>query len=265
MLITGYCDDGGSAKFCVTRLTLAGALDTSFNSTGIKLYSATGQTGDVTRRVRILPGDASFLRTAAVYTATPALALLCRRPQRQRPARRGLRRSKLRLVQQRLTTVNMNLLHVAGDGKVLLGGHCGSPPQIVCMLRTNPNGTRTPLLARADCRRRCRTLAVPVSTAASSPPATSSGKRAVQFNRRRHRRITCVSRFDLGPASRQHCSLDIDDDGFVVKPQTDGLLWLRLLLGFRGNALTQNAVSSGALRASAAAIFDHAYNQCGVR
>ena len=60
MLITGYCDDSGSAKFCVTRLTLAGALDTSFNSTGIKLYSATGQTGDVTRRVRILPGDASF-------------------------------------------------------------------------------------------------------------------------------------------------------------------------------------------------------------
>ena len=50
------------------------------------------------------------------------------------------------------------------------------------------------------------------------------------------------------PPAGQHCSLDIDDDGFV-KPQTDGLLWLRLLLGFRGNALTQNAVSGGALRA----------------
>ncbi len=266
VLITGYCDDGGSAKFCVTRLTLAGALDTSFNSTGIKLYSATGQTGDVTRRVRILPGGRIILAgSCGVYgnSSTWRFCVAALNDSGQPDA--AFAGASFVWFSSVYTTVNMNLLHVAGDGKVLLGGHCGSPPQIVCMLRTNPNGTLDPTFGSGGL-----SSAVPNIGGASvyggfvapgnkllvSALCNSTGADTAW--------ITCVSRFDLGPPAGQHCSLDIDDDGFV-KPQTDGLLWLRLLLGFRGNALTQNAVSSGALRASAAAIFDHAYSQCGVR
>ena len=41
----------------------------------------------------------------------------------------------------------------------------------------------------------------------------------------RHDGLPASPRFGPLAHAGQHCSLDIDDDGFV-KPQTDGLLWL---------------------------------------
>ncbi len=49
------------------------------------------------------------------------------------------------------------------------------------------------------------------------------------------------------------CSLDIDGNG-SVETATDGILLLRALFGFTGNALRQDAVGAGASRSSAAAI-----------
>ncbi len=48
-------------------------------------------------------------------------------------------------------------------------------------------------------------------------------------------------------------ALDIDGDG-AVKPLTDGLLLLRHLFGFTGNALTSNAIGAGATRTTASEI-----------
>mgnify|MGYP000882979104 CR=1 FL=1 len=266
MLITGYCDDSGSAKFCVTRLTLAGALDTSFNGTGIKLYSATGQTGDVSRRVRILPGGRIILAgQCGVYGngSTWRFCVAALNDAGQPDA--AFAGASFVWFNSVFTSVNLSLLHVADDGKVLLGGHCNNPPQIMCMLRTNPNGTFDTSFGLGGL-----SSAVPNTGGANvyggfvAPGNKLLLSALCNVAGTDTTWITCVSRFDLGPPAGQHCSLDIDDDGFV-KPQTDGLLWLRLMLGFRGNALTQNAVSSGAQRATAPAIFDHAYSQCGVR
>jgi len=49
------------------------------------------------------------------------------------------------------------------------------------------------------------------------------------------------------------CNLDVDADGRVAGT-TDGLLVLRYMLGIRGNALTANALGSGAARSAAADI-----------
>jgi len=163
------------------------------------------------------------------------------------------------------TNVSMSLLHVSDDGKVLLAGHCNSPPQIACLLRTNANGSfdttfgiggLSSAAPHASGAQVYGGFVAPGNKLLLSALCNSAGTDTTW--------MSCISRFDLGPPAGQHCSLDIDDDGFV-KPQTDGILWVRLLLGFRGSALVQNAVSSGAQRATATAIFDHAYSQCGVR
>ena len=50
--------------------------------------------------------------------------------------------------------------------------------------------------------------------------------------------------------------MDIDDDGDTAA-LSDGLLLIRYLFGFRGDALISNAVGQGANRANAASIEDH--------
>ena len=52
------------------------------------------------------------------------------------------------------------------------------------------------------------------------------------------------------------CRLDIDGDGFI-KSETDGLLILRYLLGFRGDPLLSGLVPPSALRRSASSIEAH--------
>jgi hypothetical protein len=55
-------------------------------------------------------------------------------------------------------------------------------------------------------------------------------------------------------------SLDIDDDG-ARQPLTDGLLVLRYLFGFRGDALVSGALSPNCDSCSASSIESHIANQ----
>ena len=50
--------------------------------------------------------------------------------------------------------------------------------------------------------------------------------------------------------------MDIDDDG-TTQALTDGLLLIRYLFGFRGDALISNAIGQGATRTDAATIEAH--------
>jgi len=50
--------------------------------------------------------------------------------------------------------------------------------------------------------------------------------------------------------------MDVDDDGDTVA-LSDGLLLVRYLFGFRGDALISNAVGQGANRSDAATIVAH--------
>lgn len=267
MLVTGYCDDSGSSKFCVARLTLAGALDTSFNGTGIRTYTATGQTGDNTQNVRLLPGGRILLSGVCGIYGNGASRRFCvaALTDSGQPDAVFAGASYVWLNAISFTAVSPGLMHVSDDGKILLVGACGSSPQITCLVRLMPNGTLDATFGSGGLSNAVTSLtgvsiygirAVPGDKLLVSALCNSTGADSVWQS--------CVTRFDLGAPAGLHCSLDVDDDGFI-KPQTDGLLWLRLMLGFRGNALTQNAVSPGAQRATADAIYDHAFTHCGVR
>ena len=54
---------------------------------------------------------------------------------------------------------------------------------------------------------------------------------------------------------------DLDGDG-QTRPETDGVLLLRAILGFRGDALIANAVGANATRKTATAILDYLNNTC---
>ena len=267
MLVTGYCDDGGNSKFCVARLTLAGALDTTFNGNGIRTYNPTGQTGNNAQSIRLMPtgrillsgscgnyGDASSGRfcVAALTDSGQAEAAFS-----------GA--SYVWLNGAGFTRVSPGLMHVSDDGKILLAGACGTPTQITCLVRLMPGGSLDASFGVGGLSNAVTSLtgisiyginAVPGNKLLISGLCNVTGSTTTWQS--------CVSRYDLGVPAGLHCSLDIDDDGFI-KPQTDGLLWLRLMLGFRGSTLTQNAVSPGAQRTTADAIFDHAFTHCGVR
>jgi uncharacterized delta-60 repeat protein len=267
VLVTGYCDDSGNSKFCVARLTLAGALDTTFNGTGIRTYNPTGQTGNNTQSIRLMPSGRILLSgVCGVYGNSSSwrfcVAALTDSGQ---PDAAFAGSSFVWLNGGAFTSASINLMHVSDDGKMLLVGHCGSSPQITCLVRLMPNGTLDTSFGSGGLSNAVTTVtgisifgirAAPGNKVLVTALCNSTAADTVWQS--------CVTRFDLGAPSGLHCSLDIDDDGFI-KPQTDGLLWLRLMLGFRGNALTQNAVSPGAQRATADAIYDHAFTHCGVR
>lgn len=63
-----------------------------------------------------------------------------------------------------------------------------------------------------------------------------------------------LSLFAVNPAAAQ-CNLDVDSNG-SVNALTDGLLILRASLGLTGNALTQGAIGTGALRSNSTAILN---------
>ena len=60
-----------------------------------------------------------------------------------------------------------------------------------------------------------------------------------------------------------NCTLDLDGDG-IVSPTTDGLLLVRALLGFSGNAVTANATGANAQRNNWLAIRTHLQRKCGI-
>ena len=60
----------------------------------------------------------------------------------------------------------------------------------------------------------------------------------------------CLARFEGGPYSTADCSLDADRN-WVTHPETDALLTLRCLLGYRGSSVTFDAVGQNAARSGA--------------
>ena len=56
---------------------------------------------------------------------------------------------------------------------------------------------------------------------------------------------------------------DVDGDGQVL-PETDGLLFLRFLLGFRGDSLVSNATNASATRRTSAEIQSFFSGSCGL-
>ncbi len=75
---------------------------------------------------------------------------------------------------------------------------------------------------------------------------------------------SCVYRFLGGPYMYSACSFDVDGDG-VVTAQTDGVIWLRAMLGFRESRLLPGVtIAPGARRTTSSEIRDFLLSHCGI-
>jgi hypothetical protein len=73
-----------------------------------------------------------------------------------------------------------------------------------------------------------------------------------------------LAAFALAGTAHANCTLDIDNDG-RTNAATDGLLAIRYMLGFRGNALVADAVNTLGLRTGATAIESFLSVDCATR
>lgn len=269
ILIAGYCDNGNNSNsFCVARVGVNGLPDTSFNGNGIKLLIVSGGTGDSSQSVAltasgriILGGRCGTYGNQATWRFCVAALTSSGILDASFPGGGVLNFPSV------FTSVTPAGMHVAPDEKILLTGRCMSSPQAMCMLRILPGGTLDPSFGAGGSASGVVDEGMVGSDAAASFVAPGNkllitgtcnpvGGNAVSR--------ACVARIVLDSPSGERCSLDVDGDGFV-KPATDGLMWLRIMLGIRGNAVLATPMNAGATRNTWPLIQAHLFNQCGIR
>ena len=265
ILVSGECNHGTAMtpapQFCVARLASWGVLDTSYASSGIGRYNF--ESSSYARKVYLLPDLRVMLAGTCYATGAPGTPRACA----ARLTTAGTLDTSFGFGSyagtgyQLLTGLNVLIedIRMQDDGGLLFAHKdCGAQ---FCLQRMLPNGQGDPAFGSSGVARatfqatgNIATLRlvpanrVLVSAGCSQPPNT----------------VACVARVELSPLPGERCSLDLDDDG-QVKAATDGLMWLRVMLGIRGNAVTQSALGGGAQRNSWPLIQAYLFNQCGIR
>lgn len=268
ILIAGYCDNGNTSNsFCLARVGVNGALDTSFNGNGKKLLSVSGGTGDSSQSVALTASGRIILGGRCGTYANPATWRFCVAALTSGGALdTSFPGGGVLNFPSTFTYVLPVGMHVTPDEKILLTGRCAVSPAAMCLLRILPGGTLDPSFGAGGSTGWVVDEGMVGSDAATSflapgnrllmtgtcnPSASATVSRA------------CIARFVLDPPSGERCSLDLDDDGFV-KPATDGLMWLRIMLGIRGNAVLAAPMTGGATRSTWPLIRDYLSNNCGI-
>ena len=270
IVVAGLCTDIGS-NFCVRRYTAAGAVDTTFASSGI---------ADRTIHVSVGTGVNPTLSGGIVETATGKL-LLSGRCQDNATGVNYYVFCTLRLLEDGTADlpfgVNGGFSNVMGaanstphaiavqpDGKYVIVGECGNNGTIdFCAARYHSEGAldnsfdgdgiiglltnKTPGYALG--------LAIQPDGKPVLVGGCANGSQ-IQF---------CTVRLEGGPYGYRDCSMDIDADGKVMG-LTDALIHARVTAGLSGDAVLNGVVfASGAKRTTWPAIRDYLGYHCGMR
>jgi len=171
-----------------------------------------------------------------------------------------------RLTFQGALDVSLRAMALQSDGRILVASRClrsGEPYATFCLARLWPEGYAdtsfgTGGYAMIDTTRSQDLNDIAIQTDGRIVAAgVCSGQSATAPH-------SCVLRVQGGPNTYSMCSFDIDGDG-LIKPETDGLIMLRAMLGFSENRLLQGiTVPARARRATSAAIRNFLVSQCGV-
>lgn len=265
VLVSGECNHGTAMTpaplFCIARVTSWGVLDTSYASSGIGRYSfeyaAYGRKVYLLPDLRVMLAGACYA-TAAINTPRACAARLTTAGTLDTSFGHGIYAGT---GYQLLTGLGALVedIRMQDDGGLLFAHRqCGAQ---FCLQRMLPNGQGDPAFGSNG-----------VAMSAFQASGTVATLRLVPSNRvlvsagcsQPPNIVACVARVNLSPLPGERCSLDLDDDG-QVKPATDGLMWLRVMLGIRGNAVTQSALGASAQRNTWPLIQTYLFNQCGIR
>ncbi len=268
IVITGRCRFGSPPigdMFCAARVTSNGVLDTTFNGTGVKAWSPRGELNDSGSGVAIGSTGRIFV-AGTCQTAGTGKAYFCVSALDNQGAIDPTFASNGTFVSRSVFSPSPSLtLHLLDNGRLLLVGrgarytdNAGFAPNQFIQFKYDGFGD----LGFADDGEYSDTS--DGRDLMSSSFVTPDKKVLVSGGRSN---TGWIARYDFTPPPAERCSLDLDDDGRIL-PQTDGVMWLRIMLGFRGNAVTQGAVASAAQfpnRSTWPQIQSYLFNRCGIR
>jgi uncharacterized delta-60 repeat protein len=260
VVITGSCGFGVSpnlGRFCAARVTAAGALDLSFNGTGTKSWQPRGEAEDFSSGIAI-SATGRILVAGTCGKANSNIQYLCVSALNNAGAvdttfATGGTFQLIQTYYDRTST-----LQQLDTGRLLVGGGANQ------FVKLYPNGQLDTSFANQG---------VYDGSASPRPDVRSTFLTADKkvlgsgtcFTGAEH--VGCIVRYDLSPPPGERCSLDLDDDGKIL-PQTDGVMWLRVMLGFRGDAVMQGAMGSASdapTRTTWPHIRAYLFNHCGIR
>lgn len=265
VLVSGECDHGTAMtpapQFCIARITSWGVLDTSYASSGIGRYNF--EYASYARRVYLLPDLRAVLAGTCYATGATSTPRAC----------------AARLSLSGVLDASFGYGVYAGTGYQLLTGLNATVDDIrmqddsgllfahrnclsgVCLQRMLPNGQADPAFGSSGVAQ----VAVPATAAIATIRLSPASRVLISAGCSQPPDVVaCVARALLLPLPGERCSLDLDDDG-QVRPATDGLMWLRVMLGIRGSAVTQSALGASAQRNTWPLIQTYLFNQCGIR
>jgi uncharacterized delta-60 repeat protein len=273
VLFTGRCYNAGANyvyNFCVARVTPAGALDTAFNGSGIKLWSPVNEGGDesasiaLTSTGRIVVGGNCSRAGVAKFCASALLGNGALDTSFGVGEFAGLG-TQLTSMSSGVSALSM---HIDGDGKILLTGTCGDSQHCFARLRSN-GAPDVSFGSFGELQFNLNTPQTPVSPSFASSAIVVKGNRLIvsgALNASNSNDRGYIARYDLNPPPGERCNLDLDEDGYL-SPEVDGAMWTRILLGFRGNAVIAGLPQARGFpgRTTWEQIRTHLFNQCGIR
>jgi uncharacterized delta-60 repeat protein len=273
LLVSGYCSEllaaQPYARFCLARLLPNGDFDLSFNTNGFRVLALGSSTENYYSGGVAIAPDGRIVVSGSCLNAS-FIAVFCA----VRLTVSGQLDSSFGvdgfagLGYQKINDVpspNDVKVYVDEAARLVLLGAC---PNGFCMARTLASGRPDPTFGANGMR---------LHRPDSANPTTE--QRGGVFVRLDSNRVLhagscgtstpgqfrgCVARYYLDTPPGERCSLDLDGDG-LLSSHTDGVMWARVMLGFRGSNVTQNAIGALAVRNTSARIEAHLATHCGIR
>ncbi len=246
IVAAGRCSGVGLNNFCVARFDVNGVPDTFFGTGGVTVTAMTSQAFEaalavaLTRTGRIIAGGYCLVKNQLAFCLARYLM-------------NGQLDPDFGSMGKVFTPIGVaggaRALSMQGDGKVLAVGDCSPTAQTFdyCAARYTAEGVLDASFAGGP-------ITVPIGAGEDRGRAVviqPDGKFVVVgycvtggANR------FCLARFEGGPYPTADCGLDVDRN-LVADSQTDALLTLRYLLGYRGSSLIVNVVGQNAGRSGA--------------
>jgi uncharacterized delta-60 repeat protein len=252
ILLVGLCGEGYPARQfgCLVRYDATGVLDASFGVGGRLTLGTQFGSGNGRLQSVAIKSDGKILVAGGCGTTSVTLIFCVARLNSDGSYDSSFGNTGVVAINAGgANESEVSTVLLQPDGKVLLTGTCrtAAPSRLVfCLSRLNSDGaldttfsadgTRLHIINSLDDRNGWGVLAPDGKIVMSGQCGTTTGN--YEF---------CVARFRGGPYDAAACALNVDVNT-VVNAVTDGLLITRYLLGFRGSALTDDAVGAGATR-----------------
>lgn len=272
IIVAGRCSSVASGEsFCIVQLNAAGVLQSGFGTSGV--VSVAPGSGVISRAARAIVIQADG-RIVVGGSCGPTFCLVRLRADGVLDTTfdGGYGATGISVLAfPGVSSAYLSAMAAQGDGRLVAVGTCSTPSssqQTGCIARLWPDGYADSSFGVGGYEVYTDAMLVGGPGRLSDVAVTADGGLLMPgvcwLNGEQNPDHGCVLRVVGGPNTFSRCSFDIDGDG-VVLPRTDGVLWLRAMLGLRVTQLIAGiSFPAAARRSTAAAIRDYLSQQCGV-